>query len=424
MKKNEWCEFVSSAVDQSFEGIAFADMDNKLIYVNPSWAKMHHYDSPEELIGASITIFHNQEQLETSVWPFIQEVLEKGQKTGEVRHIRKDGTPFITLMTTTLLKDAHEKPIAILGIAKDITERIEIEKALKAEKQRLVESQRIAKIGSWEHNITSNEVFWSEEIYHMFGLDPKSDIGNIDIFFNILHPDDRPKVTKFLEEILKDKQLKEHFEIEYRINLKDGSTRTFQAHVKLAPDSCGKMNMLVGTIQDITERKKIEEELLQSHNNLEELVAKRTAELEQKTLHLEELNVALKVLLRKQQEDKKEIGKKFLQKLETIVFPYIDELKKRLPASYEKAFVEIIESNLKEIISPFPYDLSSKLSKLTPAEIQIADLIRKNKTSKEIALLLNLSPTTVSTHRQNIRKKLNLTNQKLNLQTILGTSSM
>ena len=114
--------------------------------------------------------------------------------------------------------------------------------------------------------------------------------------------------------------------------------------------------------------------------------------------------------------------KKFLQNLESLVFPYLEELKKKLSVSEEKAFVEIIESNLKEIISPIPLDLSSKLLKLTRAEIQIANLIRRNKTTKEIAQLLNLSPTTISNHRQNIRKKLGLTNEKKNLQTILEAS--
>jgi len=423
MKINdEWCKFVSSAVEQSFEGIAFADLDYRLIYANPAWAKMHGYDSSEVLVGKPISIFHSQEQLEKSVKPFIQVALEKGQNTGEVDHIREDGTPFVTLMTTTLLKDTHEKPIAILGIAKDINERIEIEKALKTEKRRLIESQRIAQIGSWEHNLITNEVFWSDEVYHMFGLDPKIEIvSNVDVFFNMLHPDDKLEVIKFVKEIKETKQLNKSFDIEYRINRKDGKKRTFHAHMRFFPDSYDDI-ILVGTIQDITNRKKIEEELIQSHNNLEELVAKRTDELEQKTRHLNELNVALKVLLRQQEEDKKEIGKKFLLNLEKLVFPYLDELKKRLLVSNEKVFVEIIESNLKEIVTPFPPDLSNKLLKLTPTEIQIANLIRKKKTTKDIAFLLNLSPATVNTHRQNIRKKLNLTNQKLNLQTILETN--
>jgi PAS domain S-box-containing protein len=115
-KKEEWNQFFSAAVDQSFDGIAIADLDYKTMYLNPAWAKMHGYDSAEGLIGKPIDIFHNREQIEKDVKLFIQVVKEKGKHTGEMRHIRKDGTPFSTLMTTTLLKDAQETPIAILNI--------------------------------------------------------------------------------------------------------------------------------------------------------------------------------------------------------------------------------------------------------------------------------------------------------------------
>jgi len=130
----------------------------------------------------------------------------------------------------------------------------------------------------------------------------------------------------------------------------------------------------------------------------------------------------LKVLLQQREEDKKETEEKILHNVEKLVLPYLEELKTRMSESEEYAYVEIIELNLKEIILPFSLSLSGDLSKLTPAEIQIADLIRKGKTTKDIAKLLKLSPTTIATHRQNIRKKLALTNQKINLRTILATN--
>ena len=101
------------------------------MYVNPAWAEMHDYDSSEELIGRSLKIFHNQEQIENDVELFNLIVKEKGANSGEVGHIRKDGTPFPTLMTTTLLKDDNGKPEALLGIAKNITAIKETEKALR-----------------------------------------------------------------------------------------------------------------------------------------------------------------------------------------------------------------------------------------------------------------------------------------------------
>jgi len=85
----------------------------------------------------------------------------------------------------------------------------------------------------------------------------------------------------------------------------------------------------------------------------------------------------------------------------------------------EKTFLEIVESNLEAIISPFARTLSSKFIKLTPAEIQVANLVKLGKTSKEIAALRNLSFKTIEFHRDNVRTKLGIKNKKINLRTHL-----
>ena len=81
--------------------------------------------------------------------------------------------------------------------------------------------------------------------------------------------------------------------------------------------------------------------------------------------------------------------------------------------------VEIIESNLNEIMSPFSKRMASRYASFTPKEIQIADLIKKGKTTKEMSLLLGLSTRTIDIHRYNIRRKLNLNKRKINLQSYL-----
>ena len=161
-------------------------------------------------------------------------------------------------------------------------------------------------------------------------------------------------------------------------------------------------------IKEIVTRKKAEKALKESYDKLE-----------QSTISLKESNIALKVLLKQREEDKKEIEEKILHNVEKLIIPYLEKLKSQKYEIEKNTYLEIIESNLKEIVSPFSHSLSDNLLKLTPTEIQVADMIRQGKTTKDIAELLRLSPTTVATHRQRIRRKLALTNKKMNLQTNL-----
>ena len=212
------------------------------------------------------------------------------------------------------------------------------------------------------------------------------------------------------------------FKMEYTHKL-DSTERHFEfLYTPIFKD--GTVNGFTEISREITDRKRTEAEIKQHRDNLEELVNKRTAELAQRNIDLEESNVALKVLLQHRENDKKEIEEKVLNNLEKLVFPYLEKLMAKVSEPEEKTYVDIIEFNLREITSPFSLGMPGDVSKLTPAEIQIANLIKQGKTTKEIAQLLGLSPTTIATHRQNIRKKFDLTNKKLNLQTILETKKI
>jgi len=133
----ERLRFLSSVVEQSSEGMAVADLEGNLIYVNQAWVEMHGYESPEELTGQHLSVFHDPEQLKNEVEPFNEMVMENGYHKGEVGHIRKDGKPFPTLMTTTLIKDESGKPIALSGIAKNIADIKRAEVKLKTERDTL-----------------------------------------------------------------------------------------------------------------------------------------------------------------------------------------------------------------------------------------------------------------------------------------------
>jgi len=166
-------------------------------------------------------------------------------------------------------------------------------------------------------------------------------------------------------------------------------------------------------------RERAEKRLREAHANLEALVKERTAELESQTTNLEELNVALKVLLKKREDDKKNLEENYIHNTKNLILPYIEKLKNANLTADQKFYIDIIEANIHEIVAPFARQLSSSYFNLTPTEIRVASLIKKDKTSKEIAETFNISESAIIYHRHNIRKKLGLNNKKINLKTYL-----
>ena len=135
------------------------------------------------------------------------------------------------------------------------------------------------------------------------------------------------------------------------------------------------------------------------------------------------MTALLEILLDKRDEDKKELEARVKFNIEKLIYPYLEKLGMASDEFSQKTILKIIQSNLEEITSPFAYKHKDYISKLTPAQIQIADLIKKGKTTKEIAALLNLSPATIACHRQEIRKRLSLANKRINLQAALTSNS-
>ena len=119
-KAEEQIRKLSSAVEQSIDGIIIGDLEPKLMYVNDAFAQMHGY-TREEMIGMAATKLHNKLQMQEHR-RHIKQLKTQGSWDGEIGHIRKDGTAFLTYMSVTLLKDSEGKPTGTLAVARDITE--------------------------------------------------------------------------------------------------------------------------------------------------------------------------------------------------------------------------------------------------------------------------------------------------------------
>jgi DNA-binding CsgD family transcriptional regulator/GAF domain-containing protein len=153
--------------------------------------------------------------------------------------------------------------------------------------------------------------------------------------------------------------------------------------------------------------------------NTQQKLKERGVELEIKSRDLEEINTALRVLLRKRDEDKVELEENFLFNMKQLVKPYLEKLRDSGMDEKQQLYLNILNANIDNIISPMVRKLSSRFLNLSASEIQVANLVMDGKRTKEIAVLLNVSDKTIEVHRKNIRKKLGLKNRKENLRTHL-----
>ena len=152
----------------------------------------------------------------------------------------------------------------------------ESREVLRKSETLLAESQRIGHIGSWELNLVTNVLIWSDEIYRIFGLEPQQFRATYEAFLDNIHPDDREMVNQAYTESVKNKT---PYNITHRLSLKDGTIKYVNEMCETFYDDNGKPIRSIGTVQDITERKRAEQELKQYSEKLEEMVDERTQEL-------------------------------------------------------------------------------------------------------------------------------------------------
>lgn len=290
-----------------------------------------------------------------------------------------------------------------LEIATDITKRKRAEQAVhEIQLQQKAILDNIPDI-AWLKDREGSFIAVNEAFGKACGLKPENVIGLTDLD---IWPADLAE--KYREDDKKVIECGRRKQVEEPLVDKDGKEIWIETIKTPISDKKGEITGTAGIARDITRRKRAEDEL-----------KKHKYELETKSRNLEELNIALGVLLKKREGDKLQMEQQIVSNVRELIMPYMEKLKNTRLNADQKACVNIIETHLGDIISPFLNTMTSKYSNLTPREIQIANLIRSGKTTKEIAQLLNSSTATIDFHRNNIRNKLGLKDKNTSLMAYL-----
>jgi len=136
---------------------------------------------------------------------------------------------------------------------------------------------------------------------------------------------------------------------------------------------------------------------------------------------LREMNITMGVLLQRAEKDKETLSKNVVSNVKELILPFVEKLKNGHFSQEYKAYIEVLETNLSEICSPFLKNLSLQHAHISPMEVQVANLIKAGRSNKEIASILGVSLNTVMTHRYRLRSKLGLKQKKVNLRSFLNS---
>ena len=164
------------------------------------------------------------------------------------------GSPTEVVQILEALTGGVAVSLLILGAV--LSERSEAERMLERANARLAEAQELAHIGSWEWDIASDRVTWSDELYRLYELEPQSVEINFETYVASVHPDDRARVQEAVREA---ERARRPFSFEHRIQLSDEQVRWVLGQGRVIVDDTGKPVRMVGTSQDITERKRVDE---------------------------------------------------------------------------------------------------------------------------------------------------------------------
>lgn len=193
----------------------------------------------------------------------------------EYRMFRRDGQVIWVRDDANVVSDAAGKPEFLWGVMFDITDRKRAEEALEEQRKTFSHAEQIAHIGNWDWDIVHNKLRWSNEMYRIFGINRQEFDGRVEAVFKAIHPEDVEKVKAEIRHAIEMGVPGQT--VEYRIVLPDGTERFVRSERETERDDSGKTVRMLGTTQDITERKQARQDLRESHEQLRRLAVRLQA---------------------------------------------------------------------------------------------------------------------------------------------------
>ena len=246
--------------------VSIADEEGTILYVNARFCDTSGYKA-HELIGRNHNVVRSG-QHDRGFYRDMWQTISSGQRWhGEICNQRKDGSHYWVESTIAPVLGSHGRPMRYISIRTDIT-------ALKENEERLAAAQSFANIGTWDWNILTGELYWSERVAPLYGYPRGKLETTYEGFLGAVHPDDRQAVIEAVRNCIENQA---EYDIEHRCIWPDGSVHWLHERGDMTRDAFGNALHMLGVVEDITARKQGELALKESQRRLEE--AQRVAQL-------------------------------------------------------------------------------------------------------------------------------------------------
>jgi PAS domain S-box-containing protein len=265
LRKSE--ERYRAIVETARDGIWSLDANNCTELVNPAMARMLGY-SREEMLGRPLMEFIPEED-RADIAARLERRRAGEADTHEVRLLRKDGQIVTAIAAATPSLDAHGRYCGAVAVITDITERNRARDVLEKSRESLALAQRVAHLGSWDYDVGSGELNWSDETFRIVGRSRETFAPTYESFVAGIHPADRTKVRNAIDRAVRGDG---HYAIDHRIIRPDGSERVVHEQGDVVFDAARRPLRLVGTVRDVTEQRLSEAAHRRSEEQIRDLI--------------------------------------------------------------------------------------------------------------------------------------------------------